>query len=107
MLWIFLLIYCDKHINLLYKIPTVLTTFVSFVLPDVEMNDPETFAMLDSSQMTSVIAKDLKYFTKQGGKYSCISYVSINLINNTKRLIIVLKMSEVNQRNVILFFCVL
>lgn len=37
-------------------------------LLDVEINDPEAFAMLDSSQMASVIVKDVKYFTKQGGK---------------------------------------
>ena len=42
-------------------------TFVFFVLLDVEINDPETFYMLDSPQMTSVLVKDLKYFTKQGG----------------------------------------
>ena len=40
---------------------------VFFVRLDVEINDPETFSMLDSPQMTSVLVKDLKYFTKQGG----------------------------------------
>ncbi|KAL9964464.1 hypothetical protein ACROYT_G028110 [Oculina patagonica] len=37
---------------------------------DVEINDPEAFSMLDSPQMTSVIVKDLKYFTKQGEELS-------------------------------------
>ena len=34
---------------------------------DEDINNPEVFAKLDSSQMASVIAKELKYFTKQGG----------------------------------------
>ena len=41
---------------------------VFLVLVDVDINDPEAFSMLDSPQMTSVIVKDIKYFTKQGGK---------------------------------------
>lgn len=39
-------------------------------LLDVEINDPEAFVVLGSSQMASVIGKNLKYFTKQGGKWS-------------------------------------
>lgn len=35
-------------------------------IPDVDINNPGTFAMLDSPQMVSTIAKNLKYFTKQG-----------------------------------------
>jgi len=37
-------------------------------LLDVEISDPEAFAVLGSSQMASVIGKNLKYFAKQGGK---------------------------------------
>ena len=40
---------------------------VFFFFLDVDINNPGTFAMLDSPQMVSAIAKNLKYFTKQGG----------------------------------------
>lgn len=40
----------------------------------MDINNPEAFAMLDSSQMASVIAKELKYLTKQGG--NIVSYSS-------------------------------
>lgn len=38
-----------------------------FCFTDEDINNPEVFAKLDNSQMASVIAKELKYFTKQGG----------------------------------------
>ena len=39
-----------------------------FVRLDVDLNNPEAFAKLDSPQMASAIINDLKYFTKHGGK---------------------------------------
>ena len=38
-----------------------------FCFTDEDINNPEAFVKLDSSQMASVVAKELKYFTKQGG----------------------------------------
>ncbi|KAJ7328106.1 UDP-glucose:glycoprotein glucosyltransferase 1 [Desmophyllum pertusum] len=58
---------------------------------DVAMNDPETFAMLDSSQMASVIAKDLKYFTKQGEELSLkpvTNWVIADLANKEGRFLV-------------------
>ena len=42
---------------------------VSFFL-DVDINNPEEFTKLDNANMVSVVEKDLKYFTKQGGKHA-------------------------------------
>lgn len=42
---------------------------VSFFL-DVDISNPEKFTKLDSAQMVSAVEKDLKYFTKQGGKHA-------------------------------------
>ena len=42
--------------------------FFSFL--DVDFNNAEAFAKLDSPQMVSAMTKDMKYFTKPGGKQS-------------------------------------
>lgn len=42
---------------------------VSFFL-DVDIKNPEEFTKLDNAKMVSVVEKDLKYFTKQGGKHT-------------------------------------
>ena len=41
---------------------------LGFLPLDVDLNNPDAFAKLDSPQMASAIINDLKYFTKQGGK---------------------------------------
>ena len=41
-----------------------------FSFLDVDLNNAEAFAKLDSPQMVSAMTKDMKYFTKPGGKQS-------------------------------------
>ncbi|XP_020604845.1 UDP-glucose:glycoprotein glucosyltransferase 1-like isoform X2 [Orbicella faveolata] len=60
-------------------------------MPDVEINDPEAFGTLDSSQMASVIVKDLKYFTKQGEELTLkpiTNWVIADLANKEGRALV-------------------
>ncbi|XP_068732744.1 UDP-glucose:glycoprotein glucosyltransferase 1-like [Montipora capricornis] len=60
-------------------------------IPDVDINDSEAFAKLDSSQMISLIAKDLKYFTKEGEELSLkpvTNWVIADLANKEGRSLV-------------------
>ena len=50
------------------------------------------FAKLDSSQMASVIAKELKYFTKQGGNIVFDGIYEMKIWNKGKSVVIVIMM---------------